>query len=130
MSDFELVASSVIFIHKSRKIFSLIKCPYFKNCESDQGSASGTGRIKKNRDRGPGLRFAGRGIPGLNFWGMARGLKNSGTRSQGLKIFQDTVPVPCRPLSRIGSSTESGKLKNLNFYSDDPNLCKTIPWSF
>ena len=35
---------------------------------------------------GPGLRFAGRGIPGLNFWELSR----------GLKIFRNTVPVPCR----------------------------------
>ena len=37
------MTTSVIFIQKSRKIFSLIECPNFKDCESDQGSASGTG---------------------------------------------------------------------------------------
>ena len=36
----------------------------------------------------PGLRLAGRGIPGLNFQGLSR----------GLKIFRDTVPVPGRSL--------------------------------
>ena len=50
---------------------------------------------------GPGLRFAGRGITGLNFAGLSRGLKNYGTRSWGLKIFRDTVPVPCRLLVGI-----------------------------
>ena len=30
--------------------------------------------------------------------GIRNRVKNSGTRSRGLKIFRDTVPVPCRPL--------------------------------
>ena len=54
-------------------------------------SRTGTGtEILKIRDLGlgPELRFAGRGIPGLNFGGLSR----------GPKIFRDTVPVPCRPL--------------------------------
>ena len=69
---------------------------------SKTGFGTGTQNWKiRDRGLGPGLRFAGRGIPGLNFVGLSRGLKNSGTRSRGLKIFRDTVPVPCRPLYMI-----------------------------
>ena len=50
-------------------------------------------RNSKIRDAGlgPGPRFVGHRTPGLNYSGL----------SQGLKIFRDTVPVPCRPLEKM-----------------------------
>ena len=124
--NFELVTSSVIFIHESRKIFSLIECPYFKNCESDQGSASGTGLILKS-ETGTGTqiwKIRDQGLGPGRIKKSRTGTLISGTTDSGTQLWGT---VPCRPLSRIGSRTESGKLKNLNFYSDDPNLCITIP---
>ena len=53
-----------------------------------------------DRGLGPGLRFAGRGFPGLNF----------GRLSRGLKIFRDTVVVPCRSLFRIGENENSEEI--------------------
>ena len=63
-------------------------------------SGTGTGTQIQNlqyRGLGKGLRLARR-IPGLNFGGLSRRLKYYWTRSRGLKVFRDTVPVPCRPL--------------------------------
>ena len=76
---------------------------------------SGTGtRNFKTRDPGlgPGPRFVVRGIPGLHYSLLSRGLKKSGTRFRGLKIFRDTVPVPCRPLSSIVGQNVKIELKN------------------
>ena len=56
---------------------------------------------------GLGLRFAGRGIPELNFGGLSRGLKNSGTRS-GDWEFSWTW-------SRSLAPDDNRKLKNVNF---------------
>ena len=47
---------------------------------------------------GSGLKFSGRGIPGLDYAEVSRGPNKFGTRSLGLKISQDAVPVLCRPL--------------------------------
>ena len=83
------------------------------DCDRDEKSEHegfGIGTDTQNskipdRGLGPGLRFAGRGIPGLEFGGLSRGLKNSGTRSRRLKIFRETLPVPCRPLESMVERT-------------------------
>ena len=88
---------------------------------------SGT-RNSKIRDLrlGPGPRLEGRRIPGLNYSGLSQGLKKSGTRSRGLKILRDTVPVPCRPLNTACKYKKCFFLYNINILFEHLNSASKI----
>ena len=69
-----------------------------RDWDSFSKSGAGTGtQIQNLRDLGlgPGLKFE---KSGTRNWDRDASKRDSGTRSRGLKIFRDTVPVPCRPL--------------------------------
>ena len=79
---------TVYFLIRDQDFYESRLCPGFMNTREVEFQIPGLR---------PVLRFVWRGIPGLNYLGpKSRGPKKSGTRSRGLKIFRDTVPVPCQ----------------------------------